>query len=988
MASGKERDFHTLDTPAVAISPHTRRSSSTRPNLCLTHAAALAIVFGLALTWAGFSPNFMTFGTKPAPLFRVQRQELAARCASLRVHPGPISDFWSRDESDRFERGTNATLIRNARIFTGENNGTVELRGDVLLDKGIIKGIGQIPGRVIESIENLTIVQADGAWVTPGLVDLHTHMGVSSLPAMAGALDLNSPRGPVLPWLRSIDGLNTHDESMQLAIAGGVTTVQVLPGSSNAIGGQSFFMKLRKTSERSPTSMLVDPPASLTGEDELVAGVRWRHMKQACGENLMKFGTRMDAMWTLRSAYNQARKIMQSQDDYCALVQNGQWESITRPFPEDLQWEALVDVLRGRVKISNHCYEAVDLDALVRLTDEFKFPISSIHHASEAWLVPDVIKRAWGGVPTIALFATNSRYKREAYRASEYAPRVLADSEIHVAFKSDHPVVNSRYLAFEAQQAHHFGLQPHLALAAITSTPATTAGLNHRIGVLKKGTDADVVLWDSHPLQLGATPKKVWIDGILQVPVPLLDKHQKDRPIEVGKGKEGDAWKRVPVVPNWDKEREEALRWEGLPPLQGRASVNRVAFMNVKGVWDRTADGLIKDVLRTQGVSGDGNVTVLVDNGKIVCLGDSCLSEGSFHQVAEIVDLKGGMISPGLMSYGSFLGLEEIAGEHSTGDGTRYDAIKSNVPTIVDDVGGMVKASDALMFGTRNALIAHQTGVTFATSSLAMPIWLGGPASTFIAGLSVTFRTGSEHAMAQGAIVQDVSALHVVVGRNHPMAPSGVSVSTQMATLRRLLHGWESKDKETGRWFRKAAEGVVPLVIEVDSADIMASLLILKADVEDRIGSRMRMVFSGATEAHLLAREISVADVGVILTPVRPCPMVWDQRRILPGPPLTNRTALVTLLDEGVVVGIGTRTASEARLARFDVQWAKLESNGRIHEHQAYALVTTDLEKLLGVRGVDEGVTDLVAVEGGSIFDFSSKVVGVISPVRGTVDLF
>jgi len=130
--------------------------------------------------------------------------------------------------------------------------------------------------------------------------------------------------------------------------------------------------------------------------------------------------------------------------------------------------------------------------------------------------------------------------------------------------------------------------------------------------------------------------------------------------------------------------------------------------------------------------------------------------------------------------------------------------------------------------------------------------------------------------MERGAIVQDVVALHVVLGRSQPAAAGSASVSTQLAALRRLLYGWESRDKETGYWFRKAAEvrqllstisniligwsqGVVPLVVEVDNSDIMASLLILKADVEDRIGSRMRLVFSGAAEAHLLAHEIGTS---------------------------------------------------------------------------------------------------------------------------------
>jgi len=162
----------------------------------------------------------------------------------------------------------------------------------------------------------------------------------------------------------------------------------------------------------------------------------------------------------------------------------------------------------------------------------------------------------------------------------------------------------------------------------------------------------------------------------------------------------------------------------------------------------------------------------------------------------------------------------------------------------------------------------------------------------------------------------------------------------------------------------------------------------LKADVEDKIGSRMRMVFSGATEAHLLAKEIGNAGVGVILNPARPFPMIWDQRRILPGPPLTNDTTLIRLLEHGVIVGLGVRTAWEARNTRFDIQWAVLESNARISVQQAYALVTRDLERLLGVRGIDEESADLVAFDGGSIFDFSSKAVGVISTRRRSVELF
>ncbi|CAA7260052.1 unnamed protein product [Cyclocybe aegerita] len=916
------------------------------------------------------------------------KASILSRCAALKAVPGPPSSFSARDESDRFETGTNATLIRNAKIFTGRENGTEIIHGDILLDKGIVKGLGKVSGRVIDNTPNLTIVNANGAWLTPGLVDLHTHLGVLSAPILAGAYDLSSNRGPILPYLRSLDGLNTHDESYELAMAGGVTSAQVLPGSSNAVGGQAFIVKLRKPKDRSASSMILEPPynlkLSVNEPSPEHAPFRWRHMKQACGENLRIYGNRMDTIWSFRSAYNEATKIKISQDGFCAKAESGLWESLDTPFPEDLRWEMLVDVLRGKVKISTHCYEAVDIDAMVRLSNEFQFPIASFHHAAEAWLVPDVLKRMWGGAPSIALFATNHRYKRESYRGSEFAPRVLADEGIPVIMKSDHPVINSRYLIYEAQQAHYFGLPASLALASVTSTPAAAAGVSHRIGVLAEGTDADVVLWDSHPLQIGATPVKVWIDGILQIPVP--SKSGGETIVEIGKGKDGDRWRQIPETPNWDKEKNESLRWDGLPPLEGRKVQGKVSFINVKEVWRRTWNGDIERAFLAEPSNGRRQRlgAVVVEDGKMTCVGMHC---DDLKADSKTIDLRGGSISPGLMTYGSPLGLEEIADESSTGDGQAYDAFRHNVPKILNDVGGVVRAMDGLMFGTRNALLAYRSGVTLATSSLEKPIYIGGPDAHIISGLSVSFRTGSAHAMQRGAIVQDVTALHVVLGKSYLLL-RGISVSTQIAALRRLLYGWESQDKETGYWFRKAAEGIVPLVIEVDSADIMANLLILKADVEDKIGSMMRMVFSGATEAHLLAEEIGNANVGVILSPARPFPMVWDQRRILPGPPLTNNTALVTLMEKGVVVGLGIRSAWEARNTRFDVQWAALESNERVSQQQAYALVTRDLEKLLGVRGVDEESGDLVAYEGGSMFDLSSKAVGVISPARGLVDEF
>jgi imidazolonepropionase-like amidohydrolase len=230
--------------------------------------------------------------------------------------------------------------------------------------------------------------------------------------------------------------------------------------------------------------------------------------------------------------------------------------------------------------------------------------------------------------------------------------------------------------------------------------PAVAAGLEHRIGILAEGTDADVVLWDSHPLHIGSTPTAVWIDGIVQIPVPPKTGEGGGN-VVVGKGKDDQEWREVPSVPNWDEERKRAVEWEGLPPLDRKTESSKVVFTNVREVWTRGADGIVNSLLESDDELG----VVLVEGGKITCAGTAatCISTQATRDHG-FVNLRGGSISPGLMSFGSPLGLEEIAGEPSTGDGVLYNPLVEDVPSILGDVGGVVMALDALQFGTRNAL--------------------------------------------------------------------------------------------------------------------------------------------------------------------------------------------------------------------------------------------------------------------------------------------
>ncbi|KAF7364300.1 Composite domain of metallo-dependent hydrolase [Mycena sanguinolenta] len=877
-------------------------------------------------------------------------RQVHPQCLSLNTPLDPPPGFTAtRTESgsDRFVPGTRPTLIKNAKILTGARNGTEVVFGDVLLDKGVILTVGYIP-EALKVDRDLEIIDADGKWVSPGLVDAHSHLGVDSAPELDGASDGNSHHAPIQPWLRSIDGLNTHDDAYKLTVAGGVTTAQILPGSANNIGGQAFLIKLRPTAERSTSAMILEPPETLFLNTTRPA---WRHMKHACGENPDRvYGqTRMDAAWGFRQVYNEARKLRDAQDAFCAAPWDGR-----SAFPEDLQWEALVDVLRGRVKLSVHCYEAVDLDALVRLSNEFKFPIASIHHAGETYLVPDLLKRAWGNLPAIALFASNFRKKREAYRGSEFAPRILADNRLPVIMKSDHPVLNSRYLMYEAQQAHYYSLNTGLAIASVTSTPANALGVGWRVGTIAEGYDADIVLWDSHPLALGATPIQVFIDGIPQLMHPAAS----SKP---------DGFQHVPQTPSWEKEVRDTIAYEGLPPLAGRSTKGTVAFVNVRNAWVKR-DGRIHALTEGE-TANEANLTVIVHGGRIACAGSGACGE-FLAAGTEIVDLEGGALAPGLTTFGSDLGLSEIMLEASTTDGPVFDALTMQVPSILGHT--VVRAVDGLQFGGRNTLYAYRAGVTTA---IVAPMGHG-----FLQGLGTAFDVGAPHALAAGAIVQDETSLHISL---YP--DMGASVSTQIAALRRLLF----EDEASGPWMR-VREGQIPLVIRVDSADIMATLLHLKAEYEARTWYTLTMTFTGAAEAHLLAAEIAAAHVSVILSPARPYPRTWDSRRILPGPPLTADTATTTLLRHGVNVGLGVSADYDARNVRFEIAWAALDANGSIDYPTALALGSTNIDRALGLKHKSHTQDDdeLVVFRGGDMFDFESKVIGVVSARKTAVELF
>ena len=212
-------------------------------------------------------------------------------------------------------------------------------------------------------------------------------------------------------------------------------------------------------------------------------------------------------------------------------------------------------------------------------------------------------------------------------------------------------------------------------------------GFSHRIGYVRPGYDADLVIWDAHPLALSATPKQVFIDGIpqLQNPATLI---------------KPDSLQHVPRTPDFSKEAADAIAYDGLPPLQtGERTNETVILTNVKNVWEKSSSGGIEHILDIQSDTGG---VVILHRGEVICSGSaaSCITDERAD--AQIIDLKGGSVLPSLISYGSGLGLLEIPAESSTLDGIIFDPIRGKVPSFLKDTE--IRAVDGLSFGGRDTL--------------------------------------------------------------------------------------------------------------------------------------------------------------------------------------------------------------------------------------------------------------------------------------------
>ena len=387
------------------------------------------------------------------------------------------------------------TVIRNVTVMTAA--GPTIRNGAILLRDGKIVSVGA----TVDAPAGATVIDGAGKYVTPGIIDIHSHLGVYAAPGGDALSDGNEATNPTTPYVWAEHSVWPQDPQFPRNLAGGVTTLQVLPGSANLIGGRSVVLK-------------VVPSRTVQGMK--FPGAKYG-LKMACGENPKRVyanrgpSTRMGNVAGYRTAWIQAEAYRRRWDAYLAGNRQGD------PPARDLGLETLAEVLRGNILVHNHCYRADEMAQMLDIAREFGYHIRAFHHGVEAYKIADLLARdSVGG----ALWADWGAFKMEAIDAVRANLALVHDAGARAIVHSDDPSGSQRLnqeaaKAIAAGRAIGITVTEDQAIRWLTINAAWALGLDDRIGSLEPGKNADVVLWSGNPFSVYARAEKVWVDGAM-----------------------------------------------------------------------------------------------------------------------------------------------------------------------------------------------------------------------------------------------------------------------------------------------------------------------------------------------------------------------------------------------------------------------------------------------------------------------------------------
>ncbi|HLG15449.1 MAG TPA: amidohydrolase family protein [Blastocatellia bacterium] len=382
-------------------------------------------------------------------------------------------------------------LIKNATILTA-SHGVIK-NGSILIRDGKIAEVGP---NVASSDPNVRVIDATGKFVTPGIIDCHSHTAVDG--------NVNEGSLSVTAMVRIQDVINPHDVDVYRELAGGLTTVNILNGSANAIGGQNAVVKLKRNR---PVTEWFIPDAPPGIKFALGENPKRSNFQPQPGQQRRYPATRMGVEEVIREAFTQAKDYMREWQDYEA--KKGKDPKAIAP-RRDLKLDALVEILQGKRLIHSHCYRDDEIVMLLNLGDEMGFHVQTLQHVLEGY---KVAKEMAAHKTAGSTFADFWSYKAEAYDAIPYNAALMTNKGVNVSINSDSDE-RARRLYLEAAKAIKYGgLTEEEALRTITLNPAMQLGIDKRTGSIDPGKDADLVIFSRHPFSVYTVVEMTMIEG-------------------------------------------------------------------------------------------------------------------------------------------------------------------------------------------------------------------------------------------------------------------------------------------------------------------------------------------------------------------------------------------------------------------------------------------------------------------------------------------
>jgi imidazolonepropionase-like amidohydrolase len=794
-------------------------------------------------------------------------------------------------------------VLKNAVLYTGIGDKPIT-KGLLAIQDGKIAFAGPDDGSF--AVNGFEVRDADGAVIIPGLVDTHSHIGLWSRPHVPANSDGNEMSGPVQTGVRAIDALQPDDPGIRMAVAGGITTANVMPGSGNVIGGQTIYVKLRgrTVEEMRITGRLPDGTVILGG------------LKMANGENPKGYGkNKQQAPFTRMKVAALQREQFLKAREYKAKKDAG--EKVDR----DLTLEPIVEVLERKRTVHFHSHRADDLMTAVRIAEEFGFELV-LQHATEGYRIAEILAKK--KIPVSLTLVDSPGGKAEVMGLLEENAAILEKAGVAVTINTDDSITESRFYLRTGAIAVRGGMSEMSALKALTITPAKLLHLDHRLGSLEKGKDADFVVLSGTPFSTYTHVLETYIDG----------KRVFNRASKRDWGYQAGGF----ALPD-DRQ---------LPaPFQAEAGPKSTTAPAVK--TNRDPAGAKKLVILAGRIhTGNGppieRGAILVDNGRIAAV----LREEDLTIPGDAAILSAAEVTPGLIDAFAMSGLSGAW----------------NIPADQDqDELSDPNQSDLRALDGFNP---HEPLLEFLRANGTTIVHAAPGRSNILAGQSAIFRT--EGLTAEACSLRSPAAILVNLGEAPKEAYKGKGPHTRMgvaALVRKAFTEADAYRKKAAGGANNAKhealvlalEGKVPVYFAAHRADDIATALRIASEF------KLKPVIALGTEAYRMAGDLKKAGVPVVVHPTmqRAAASMETIHAFLGNAAVLSRAEIPIAICTGFE-GYVPKT----RVLRHEAAMAAANGLG---QERALRAVTLDAARLLGISdkygSIEKGkVADLVLYDG------------------------